>query len=173
MIASKKICLRWGAFSQLAKTWPDQTTRDLLTQYATQDENSLIRCLLLLLHTGVWPDQTTRDLLVQRIAQDPDVNPRGAAFSMLGMLHSEFGHILLTQKIDGSWPYLDPLEPIPRQHIEKAAQEAGIHPDEIDAQVASLSAHMGWDITAGAKAEGIEQSQFEKTKIDRWLGLDR
>ena len=31
------------------------------------------------------------------------------------------------------------------------AQRAGILPDDIDAQVASLSAHLGWDLTCGAK----------------------
>jgi hypothetical protein len=49
-------------------------------------------------------------------------------------------------------PYLDPLELIPRDHVEEAAEEAGIAPEDIDAQVASLSAHFGWDITRGAKA---------------------
>ena len=43
---------------------------------------------------------------------------------------------------------------IRRDHIERAAQRAGIRPDEIDAQVASLSAHLGWDITRGAKQSG-------------------
>jgi hypothetical protein len=44
------------------------------------------------------------------------------------------------------------LEPIPRDHIEQAAEQAGIRPADIDAQVVSLSAHLGWDITRGAKA---------------------
>jgi len=51
-------------------------------------------------------------------------------------------------------PYLDPREPVPRDHIERAAKKAGIRPDDIDAQVASLSAHLGWDITRGAKESG-------------------
>ena len=66
-------------------------------------------------------------------------------------MHSEFGRILLTQDLDGIGPYLNPLEPVPRQHIEKAAAKAGIRPEEIDAQVASLSAHLGWDVRVGAK----------------------
>ena len=30
----------------------------------------------------------------------------------------------------------------------------GIRPDHIDAQVASLSAHLGWDVTRGAEKKG-------------------
>jgi hypothetical protein len=105
---------------------------------------------------NTWQDQATRDLLVQRAFQDADIDPRGAAFSALGRMHSEFGRILPTRDIDGLAPYLDPLEPIPRQHIEKAAAQVGIRPDDIDAQVASLSAHLGWDITVGARAKPPE-----------------
>ena len=58
--------------------------------------------------------------------------------------------ILATKDLDGVGPYLDPLKPIPRKHIERA----GIRPDYIDAQVASLSAHLGWDVTRGAEKKG-------------------
>ena len=98
-----------------------------------------------------WPDDTTRGLLTQRAVEDPDGEIRGLACSALGKMHSEFGRILPTRDLDGVAPYLDPLEPIPRDHIEKAAKECGILPEDIDAQVASLSAHFGWDITRGAK----------------------
>jgi len=79
------------------------------------------------------------------------LSERGTACSSLGRMHSEFGRILPTRDLDGSGPYLDPLKPIPREHIEKAAAKAGILPEDIAAQVASLSAHLGWDITQGAK----------------------
>ena len=98
-----------------------------------------------------WPDQTTRDLLAQRAVEAPDKSERGAACSALGKMHSEFGRILPTQDLHGWAPYLDPLKPIPRQHIEKAAAKAGIGPEDIGAQVAALSAHLGWDVTVGAK----------------------
>jgi hypothetical protein len=42
-----------------------------------------------------------------------------------------------------SCPYLDPLKPFPHEHMEKAAAKAGIVPDGIDAQLASLSAYLG------------------------------
>ena len=47
---------------------------------------------------------------------------------------------------------------MPREHIEKAAAKAGIRPDDIDAQVASLSAHFGWDITVGAKKKVVDKT---------------
>jgi hypothetical protein len=71
-------------------------------------------------------------------------------------MHSEFGRILPTRDLDGMGPYLDPLEPIPRQHIEKAAAKAGIRPDDVDAQLASLSAHLGWDVMSGAKTKAVK-----------------
>uniref|UniRef100_UPI0031FD462A wHTH domain-containing protein n=1 Tax=Sphaerothrix gracilis TaxID=3151835 RepID=UPI0031FD462A len=97
------------------------------------------------------PDEI-RDLFSQRVLQDPDKSPRGAAWTALGKLHSKFGCILPTQDLDGVWPYLDPLEPVSPDHIEAAAQKAGIPSEEIDAQVAALSAYFSWDITVGAKA---------------------
>jgi len=98
-----------------------------------------------------WPDETTRELLAQRAVQDPDETRRGEACQALGKMHSEFGRILPTRDLDGTASYLDPLKPIPRDHIEKAAEKAGVRPEDIDAQVASLSAHFGWDITVGAR----------------------
>jgi len=100
-----------------------------------------------------WPDEPTRALLAQRAVEAADISDRGAAASVLGRMHSEFGRILPTRDLDGTEPYLDPLEPIPREHIEKAAAKAGIPPGDIDAQVASLSTHLGWDVTVGAKSK--------------------
>jgi len=57
----------------------------------------------------------------------------------------------MTRGLDGAGPYLDPREPISRAHIERAAEKAWVAAEEIDETVRSLSAHMGWDITRGAK----------------------
>ncbi|VFM95516.1 MAG: hypothetical protein BECKG1743D_GA0114223_100842 [Candidatus Kentron sp. G] len=86
----------------------------------------------------------------QQAVEDPDARTRGEAFRRLGGLHSEFGRTLATKDLDGLTPYFDPLELIPRKHIKKAAKEAGIAPGAIDAQVASLSEYLGWDVTRGA-----------------------
>ena len=95
-------------------------------------------------------------MLAQRAVQDPHNQVRGASFSALGKMHSRFGSILTTRDLDGEGPYLDPLQPISRDHIEKAAKVADIRPEDIDAQVASLSEYVGWDITRGAKPAGEE-----------------
>jgi hypothetical protein len=103
------------------------------------------------------PDQTTRDLLAQRAVEAPDAWERGVACSVLGTMHSEFGRILTTRDLDDFGPYLDPLKSIPRAHIEKAAAKAAIRPEDIAPQVASLSAHFGWDLERGAKELQVNQ----------------
>ncbi|MDA1165384.1 MAG: hypothetical protein O3B13_19980, partial [Planctomycetota bacterium] len=101
-----------------------------------------------------WPDETTRELLAQRAA-DPNLNEdeRGDIREILGGMHSEFGRIVLTRDLDGVGPYLDPQQPVAREHIERAAKQVGIRPEEVDATAASLSEHLGWDITRGAKPD--------------------
>jgi len=38
----------------------------------------------------------------------------------------------------------------------------GIRPDDIDAQVASLSAYLRWDVTVGAKSKAVEKNARRK-----------
>ncbi|MCI5226822.1 MAG: hypothetical protein D3918_09220, partial [Candidatus Electrothrix sp. AX2] len=54
--------------------------------------------------------------------------------------------------VDWFGNYLDPRQPIPAEHIQEAADLAGIPSDKIDEAVRSLSEHMGWDITKGSEA---------------------
>ena len=150
------------ALQVLAEKWPDQTTRDLLAQRAVQDDNGSPRRAALKGLAEKWPDQPTRDLLAQRAVEAPDLWERGVACSVLARMHSEFGRILPTRDFDGFQPYLDPLEPIPREHIEQAAAKAGIRPDDIDGQVASLSAYLGWDVTVGAKKKAVKRTGRSK-----------
>ena len=156
---------RGAALQALAEKWPDQTTRDLLAQRAVQDDDGYPRGVALQELAQKWPDQTTRDLLAQRAVQDSHAGARGAACCGLGAMHSEFGRILPTRDLDGTEPYLDPLEPIPREHIEKAAANSGIRPGDIAAHVASLSAHLGWDITRGAKRNAVKKTGRSKPKV--------
>lgn len=142
---------RRAALETLAEKWPDQITRELLAQRAVQDKDRGTRDVALQELAEKWPDQVTRDLCALRVVESTDVSERGAACSTLAKMHSEFGRILPTRDLDGAAPYLDPLEPIPREHIERAAAKAGIRPEDIDAQLASLSAHFGWDVMSGAK----------------------
>lgn len=98
-----------------------------------------------------WQDETTHELLAHWAVQHSDKEQRGEVCYALGKMHSEFGRILLMQDLNRYGLYLDPLEPIPPDHIETAAKKAGVRSEDIDAQVASLSDHFGWDITVGAK----------------------
>ena len=148
--------VRSNALQAIADKWPDENTRQLLAQWAVQNDNYDVRSNALRAIADKWPDENTRQLLTQRAVQDEDEQARCAACAALGKMHSEFGRILPTQDLDGIGPYLDPLEPIPRDHIEEAAKEAGIRDEDIDTQVAALSAHFGWDITMGTRTSRAE-----------------
>ncbi len=119
---------------------------------AVDDENDYTRSGALEALAKTWPDDDTVEFLKTRSAEAPESRERGVACSALGRLHSRFGRIVITTDLDGIGPYLDPLEAIPRDQIDKAARAAGVRPDEIEGQVRSLSEHLGWDITKGAKA---------------------
>lgn len=143
--------VRGAVFVAIAENWPDQETREMLEQRAVKDEDSDARRFAIRALATTWADENTRELLAQRAREDTEEQARGSAFVVLGQMHSKFGGLLPTLYLDGMSPYLDPLEPIPRQHIERAAERAGIPPEDIDAEVASLSDHLGWDIIRGAK----------------------
>lgn len=147
--------------------WPDEGTRSLLEERAVQDDEPSIRGFVIGALADQWPDERTRALLRQRAVKDADDQTRGSAFSALGRLHSRFGRFVTTRDLDGAGPYLDPLEPIPREHIDQAPNEAGIPPEEIDNQVKSLSAYVGWDITRGAKPPGQAKASFKQTEKNR------
>ena len=142
---------RNAALQALAEKWPDETTRELLATWTTDAPHPDVRSAALQALAEKWPDEATRELLAQRAVEALDAERRGEACSALGKMHSEFGRILPTKDLDGVGPYLDPLKPIPREHVERAAEQGCIRPDDIDAQVASLSAHLGWDVTRGAE----------------------
>jgi len=67
---------------------------------------------------------------VQRVVEAEGPWERGEVCCLLGGMHSRFGGILLTRDLDGGAPYLDldPLMPVPRKHIEKAAARTGVPP---------------------------------------------
>ena len=94
-----------------------------------------------------WPDDKTMQFIKNKS------KTTGSAASLYGTKHSIFGKfIFIGDKRLFHRPFLDPRQPIPAEHIQKAAEEAGIPPDKIDEAVRSLSAHMGWDITKGSLA---------------------
>ncbi|MDU9047238.1 MAG: NACHT domain-containing protein [Candidatus Electrothrix sp. Rat3] len=135
------------ALKLLVQEWPDYNTWRLLTELILQDEREWLCCWALELLADHWPDNDTRQLIKKQIL----VN--GAAASLYGKEHSRFGRLVF---YDSStilaFGYLNPRQPIPTEHIQKAAKEANIPPDKIDEAVRSLSKHMGWDITKGSEA---------------------
>lgn len=145
---------RSTALRTLAAQWPDENSRKLLILRAVEDHHQLTRSTALLTLAEQWPDENTHELLTQWALHSEDKETRGNAFSILGNMYSEFGRILTSQDLDGSRPYLDPLEPPPLVHIEMAAKKVGIRPEDIDDHVSALSAHVGWDITLGLGTDG-------------------
>ena len=176
-VQDKNGYVRGTAIEALAEKWPDDTTRKLLEDRAVQDEDGYVRGAAIWGLDKHWPDDATRKLLEDRAVQDGDGYARsaamwsldenwpdeatqklfeeragvdGAAASALGKLHSEFGRIVFTRDLDGLHPYLDPTQPISREHIKQAAKRTDVPADKVDETVRSLSEHMGWDITIGS-----------------------
>jgi hypothetical protein len=168
------------ALQMLAKRWPNDTTRTLLEARAVSDKDWLLRLIALGALIKQWPDAATRTLLEARANNDPAAYPRRKALDalvehwpdertqafvkqqssiddnaahLLAQGYSTFGGIVFTRNLNNSRPYLNPSQPISREHIEAAAAKAGIVPADIDEAVRGLSAHMGWDITQGSGAE--------------------
>jgi hypothetical protein len=158
---------RAAALQALVAKWPDGATRALLATWATEAPHHDVRRAALQALAENWPDEATRAVFAQRAVDDPDEQVRRFAFFSLSKMHSEFGRILPTGDLDGWPPYLDPREPISRDHIQKAASKAGIRPDDIDAQVASLSAYLGWYITRGPNPPGEDKVRRTRTKKGR------
>ncbi|MEM8614246.1 MAG: NACHT domain-containing protein [Cyanobacteria bacterium P01_H01_bin.105] len=71
------------ALSVLAAIWPDETTRQLLKDFAVQDKNSDTRGMILKLVSITWPDETTCQLLHDRAVNDPDTHTRSTALELL------------------------------------------------------------------------------------------
>ena len=148
--------IRVTALRELAEKWPDESTHELLRACAVEDQEGDTRGVALRVLAEKWPDESTRELLRARAVEDQDILACGAACSVLGAMHSEFGRLLPTKDLDGVGPYLDPRMAVPRDHIEKAASRTGIASGDIDAQLASLSKHLGWDVTRGARPSPSE-----------------
>ncbi|CAK8722211.1 MAG: NACHT domain-containing protein [Candidatus Electronema aureum] len=138
--------VRSNALRYLATCWPDKDIRQLCRQ-AVDDEHENVRSNALNLLVAYWPNKEIFQLLKQSISV------AGIAASRHGKEYSHFGEIVFRRfpEFDSQY-FLNPRQPIPAKHIQKAAEEAGIPPDKIDEAVRSLSAHMGWDITKGSLA---------------------
>lgn len=140
---------RSSALQVLAEKWPDESTRELLRARAVQDEDTNNRITALRVLGEKWPDESTREMLRIRVVEDQDESVRGAAYSILAGMHSEFGGIVGNTMRYGL--YSDPWKPVSAERIEKAAEKAGIASEDLEAQIAALNQHLGWDIRVGAR----------------------
>jgi hypothetical protein len=144
---------RFNAIHTLVTYWPDNKTRQRIARRAKEDTNGNIRSTALQLLAENWLDIETHQLIEKLFP----VN--GAAASLYGKKHSQFGEVIFQKRPGISGFYLNPLKPLSAGHIQEAAQEAGIPPEKIDETVRSLSEHMGWDITKGSEAGKFPQNQ--------------
>lgn len=153
LVTASLWAIRRSATEALASYWPDDDTRRLLSERAVQDDDSDNRSAALEALVKTWPDDDTRRLLLERARVD------GAAACPLGKEHSRFGEIVFTRDLNGVGPYLDPRHPLPREHIEKAAERAGVKPEELEKTLRSLSAQLGWDVTVGSEQLSVNSDQ--------------
>ncbi len=135
--------VRYGAIRVLAEKWPDETTRNVISERARKDGDEAARIAALEALAEKWPDAVTRKLLAERARVD------GVAASIFGGQHSDFGRVVFREFVRHG-PYLDPAEPVSREQIIWATQSAEVPPEKIDETVRSLSEHLGWDITRGS-----------------------
>ncbi len=143
---------RHVALHLLAKTWPDETTRALLIDRAVQDQDGFVRGIALRFLTVTCPHERPRKLLIERAVNDPNRGTRCIAASIVGETHSQFGRLLFFESFEPK-PYLDPHNPLPREHIEKCAAMVNLPPYELEKTLAELSLLLGWDVRVGARPE--------------------
>ena len=83
------------------------------------------------------------------LKNDLDLSIPDSLWACAAASHSRFGQMVM--KRDGFTDYHDITQPVEREHIEKAAEKAGVAIDQINANVESLSMYLGWDIMKGLK----------------------
>ena len=130
----------------MADRWPDNSTRKLLEECVGQDESGYVRLVLRQALAEKWPDDITTEPPEDRKL------PNMLTASEFAGQHSVFGRLVFSLRVREFGPNLNPTQPIPREHIDRAAKIANISPDQIDQTIRSLSQHMGWDITKGSAA---------------------
>lgn len=83
-----------STMSTLARLWPDDATRQLLSRRAVEDEETEVRSTALKLLAGheVWADDSTRQLLSQRADEDKRLPVRARALELLVGREAWAGH---------------------------------------------------------------------------------
>ncbi len=90
------------------------------------------------------------DVLRRKAVKEGLACNRGRAICILAYRHSKFGGLVFSKDADEhAFLTNDPRKRIKRNIINKAAENAGIQPEEIPTQLASLNEFLGWDIEKG------------------------
>jgi hypothetical protein len=143
--------LRDTAIELLAELWLDSCTKNMLLKSALEDSDARCRLTAYRQLDLYWPnDPSWQSEIRHRARIDAE-----AAFYFASM-HSDFGRLAFTVDRNGYYPYMNPQEPISSDHIRSIAGEFGMQSADLDSEVASLSEHMGWDITKGSGVKSGE-----------------
>ncbi len=175
---------RSAAIRALAKSWPDTKTQDFLVTRCKKENKFWVRRVLFETLAEFFKNDLTRRELEHYALHEEDPDPRlkalkclsqnwldndcikllskqsmvdGAAASVLGGLHSEFGEVLFIDDMY-EFEFVNPREPVPYKKITKVARSVGIPESEIEINLQALSSHMGWDITKGSAAKLAEEA---------------
>ncbi len=140
------------ALEALARGWADRDdTRTLITGRATKDENVIVRRAALEALARGWADRDdTRTLITGRATKDENKYVRSAALQALAALVLERGAVvLLSRDLDGDFPFVDPLAPLPEKHLQKGAEKLGISEQQTRELLAACEPALGWNPLTG------------------------
>lgn len=60
--------------------------------------------------------------------------------------------VTVSQNLDAVGPFWDPLEPLSREQLQKAADQFGWTLSDLEVEVAEWSKALGWNLLQGLKA---------------------
>ena len=145
--------VRSSALSALAQVWPGKAgVRELIQERALRDEAPVVRSSALSALAQVWPGEAgVREFVLPQVLQylqDSDPDTRCSSLgSLLRVQPDQDLKVLLSHDLDGNNPFLDPLEPVSSEHIQKAAQKLGVTEEKIKKKLADFSQSLGIPLT--------------------------
>lgn len=153
--------VRRTAVETLAGTWPEREgVFDLIRDRATQDDHWVVRDTAVETLARTWPERDgVFDLIQQRATRDDHPFVRSTALGQvlaLG-LRARSVQVAYSRHPGAGWPRLDPLEPIPPEHVSTAAAELKMAEAELREVLAAEEEFLGWNPLEGARAKLAKQ----------------
>ncbi len=157
-VSDRNSSVRSACLEALSKHWPDEDTHGLLLRQGASDSDWFCRVRVLDILSSRWPDRETQNFLIERAlgAERHDGLRIRAFHSLFGRLDwrvRRFALALYSQGGEGQRSFLDPRQPVSRGRIRKAAEVAGLAPDQVDEFIMAISQYLGWDVALGAETE--------------------